>query len=119
MIAATPEKWPEIAFGNETSGWAYGQVARARGDKEKTATAFATARNELETKFCDEAEDPQYLAELAILDAGLGRKGEAIQEARRAVELEPIAKDAVNGPTHLQIWRCSRRKQSEISRQLV
>ena len=39
------------------------------------------------------------MSEVAILDAGLGRKEEAIREAQRAVELMPIAKDAVNGPT--------------------
>ena len=38
-------------------------------------------------------------ADLAKLDAGLGRKEEAISEALRAVELLPITKDALNGPT--------------------
>jgi hypothetical protein len=35
---------------------------------------------------------------LGLLDAVLGRKEEAIQEARRAVEMLPISKDAVEGP---------------------
>jgi len=39
-----------------------------------------------------------YFADIAKLDAGLGRKEEAIREARRAVELLPIAKDSLNGP---------------------
>jgi hypothetical protein len=31
----------------------------------------------------------------------LGRKDEAIQEAKHALELEPIAKDAMEGPSHV------------------
>jgi serine/threonine protein kinase len=99
VIAATPAKWVEMAFGEETSGWAEGQVARARGDKEKALAAFAAARNKLEAKFGDKPEDPIHLSEVATVDAGLGRNEDAIREARRAVELLPIAKDSVNGPT--------------------
>jgi TolB-like protein/Flp pilus assembly protein TadD len=98
VIAATPAKWVEIAFGIETSGWAEAQIARARGDKEKALGAFAAARKKLQAKFADKPNDAPYLSDVAIVDAGLGRKEEAIREARRAVELQPIAKDAVNGP---------------------
>jgi hypothetical protein len=77
VIAATPEKWREI-FGEETSGWAYGQVARARGDKEKTAAAFAATRNKLEAKLTENPNDAPHLSDAAKLDAGLGRKEEAI-----------------------------------------
>jgi TolB-like protein len=99
VIAATPAKWAEMAFGEETSGWAEGQIARARGDKEKALAAFAAARKTLEAKFADKPEDAPHLSEIATLDAGLDRKEDAIREARRAVELLPIAKDSVNGPT--------------------
>jgi serine/threonine protein kinase/TolB-like protein len=99
VIAATPAKWAEIAFSEAGSDWAYGQIARAHGDKEKALAAFAAARNKVEARSADKPEDAAYLAEVATLDAGLGRKEEAIREARRAVELMPIAKDSVNGPT--------------------
>jgi hypothetical protein len=32
-----------------------------------------------------------------LIDAGLGRKEEALREGRRAVELLPVEKDAING----------------------
>ena len=99
VIAATPAKWAEIAFSGAGSDWAYAHLARARGDKEKALAAFAGARKKLEAKFDDKPEEAGYLSEVAILDAGLGRKEEAIREAQRAVELMPIAKDAVNGPS--------------------
>jgi TolB-like protein/class 3 adenylate cyclase len=97
VIAATPAKWADFAFGEQTSSWAEGQVARARGDKEKAVAAFAAARKKMEAKFPDN-HDAVYLSEVAILDAGLGKKEEAIREARRAVELLPIGNDAVNAP---------------------
>ena len=36
-----------------------------------------------------------------LVDAGLGRKEEALREGRRAVELRPLAEDAVDGATVL------------------
>jgi serine/threonine-protein kinase len=33
-----------------------------------------------------------------MIDAGLGRKEEALREGRRAVELMPMAKDSTDGP---------------------
>ena len=44
---------------------------------------------------------PDYapaLSILGVIDAGLGRKEEALREGRRAVELMPIAKDSTDGP---------------------
>jgi hypothetical protein len=44
---------------------------------------------------------PNYgpaLCVLGLIDAALGRKEEALREGRRAVELLPVEKDAINGP---------------------
>jgi TolB-like protein/thioredoxin-like negative regulator of GroEL len=98
VIAATPAKWANNAFGEQTSSWAEGQVARARGDQRKALAAFGAARKKLETNLGVKFAEAISVAEVATLDAGLGRKEEAIREARRAVELLPIDKDAVNGP---------------------
>src|SRR5947208_5455592 len=102
VIAATPAKLADEAFGGP-SDWAEGQIARARGDKQKALAAFAAARKKLETKFGDKPEDVDYLVEVATLDAGLGRKEEAIREAQHAVELLPITKDSLNGPGNIAI----------------
>jgi len=43
---------------------------------------------------------PEYrpaLCVLGLIDAGLGRKEEALREGRRAVELVPLKKDSING----------------------
>ena len=39
---------------------------------------------------------------LGLIDAALGRKDEALTEGRRAVELLPVEKDAVNGPVMIE-----------------
>jgi TolB-like protein len=99
VLAATPAKWANFAFGVQTSSWAEGQVARARGDQQKAVAAFAAARKKMEERLADIPNDAGYLSEAATLDAGLGRKEEAIRGALRAVELLPIAKESLNGPT--------------------
>jgi tetratricopeptide (TPR) repeat protein len=101
VIAATPAKFADNAFeGQPPESWADGQVARARGDKQKALAVFAVARKRLdatwETKFKNQ---PYFALEVfASLDAGLGRKEDAIREARHAVDLLPIAKDSYWGP---------------------
>ena len=96
VIAATPAKYADDAFG--PSHWAEGQIARARGDKQKALAAFAAAREKMEAQQADKPKDEEYFARVAMVDAGLGRKEDAIREARRAVELMPIAKDSQWGP---------------------
>src|SRR6266496_3189969 len=90
-----------LAPGGGPAGWAEGLVARARGDKEKALTAFAAAREKMEAQQGDKPKDAPYFASVAKLDAGLGRKDEAIREARQAVDLLPIAKDADLGPVYV------------------
>jgi tetratricopeptide (TPR) repeat protein len=80
------------------SEWAYGQIARARGDKEKALVAFAAARDKEESVLPDKTQDASYVSQIARYDAGLGQKDEAISEALRAVELGPIARESLNGP---------------------
>ncbi len=102
VIAATPAKYADDAFGG-SADWAEGQIARARGDKQKALAAFSAARKKVEANFGDKPKDVDYFASVAPLDAGLGRKEEAIREAQHLVELMPIAKDALNGPGNIAI----------------
>jgi tetratricopeptide (TPR) repeat protein len=102
VIAATPAKFADDAFGGP-SDWAEGLVARARGDNQKALAGFAAARKKLEAKLGDKPKDVDYFAGVAPLDAGLGRKEEAIREAQHVVELMPITKDSLNGPGNIAI----------------
>jgi TolB-like protein len=101
VIAATPAKLADEAFdGQPPESWADGQVARARGDKQKALAVFAAARKTLDTTWQIKFKDQPYFALglSARLDAGLGRKEAAIREALQAVDLMPIAKDSYWGP---------------------
>jgi serine/threonine-protein kinase len=72
-------------------------AARATGDEAAAQTAFLAARTEVE-KIAREQPDygPVYTV-LGLIDAALGRKDEAMREGRRAVEMLPTTKDALDG----------------------
>ena len=46
----------------------------------------------------------QRLDVLGSIDAGLGHKEEALREGRRAIELLPVGKDAINGPLMIEYF---------------
>jgi TolB-like protein/class 3 adenylate cyclase/Flp pilus assembly protein TadD len=73
-------------------------AARARGDAAIARAAFTAARSEVEKTMREQPDYAQGLVALGLIDAGLGRKDDALQEGRRAVELVPIANDAIDGP---------------------
>jgi tetratricopeptide (TPR) repeat protein len=76
-----------------------GVVARWQGDTAKAQAAFTAARNEVAKTVEKQPDFPAALSLLGIIDAGLGRKEEALREGRRACELLPISKDAIDGVT--------------------
>jgi hypothetical protein len=73
-------------------------LALVKGDRPTMEAGFGVAREQLHRKVELHLEDTLLLSALGLIDAALGRKQEAIQEARRAVEILPIAKDAMSGP---------------------
>ena len=76
-----------------------GVVARWQGDSAKAQTAFAAARSEVAKILEKQPDFPACLSLLGLIDAGLGKKEEALREGRRACELLPISADAVDGPS--------------------
>ena len=77
-----------------------GLVARVRGDAAAAHTAFAVARAPQEELVRTQPDYAPTICVLGLIDAGLGRKEDALREGRRAVELLPVAKEAING-THM------------------
>ncbi|MFL6516428.1 MAG: FlgO family outer membrane protein [Chthoniobacterales bacterium] len=74
-----------------------GVVAYCQGDRAKAKTAFAAARAEVDKALRKQPDFAPALSLAAIIDAGLGQKDLAIREGRRAGELLPSSKDAVDG----------------------
>ena len=89
-----------------------GVVARLKGDESSARAAFmrARAQQEEEIRRHPDSTGFQYgtmapatgstalLSELGLIDAGLGRKEEALSEGRRAMELAPSVKDEFTEP---------------------
>jgi TolB-like protein/class 3 adenylate cyclase/Tfp pilus assembly protein PilF len=74
-----------------------GLVARMTKDEAKARSAFTAARAQQAQLVQAQPGYGPALCVLGLIDAGLGRKEDALREGRRAVELLPVAKDAVNG----------------------
>ena len=74
-----------------------GLAARARGDTKEVKRAFEAARAEQERKVEAAPDFAPALSMLGLIDAGLGRKSEAIREGIRAVEMLPVTRDPING----------------------
>jgi TolB-like protein len=81
--------------------WFVGLAARTFGDTDSARAAFTTARVIEEKAVRDQPDYAPAWSRLGLIDAGLGRKDEAIQEGRRACELLPLSKDAWDGAAYI------------------
>jgi TolB-like protein/Tfp pilus assembly protein PilF len=70
-----------------------GVVARLKGDETSARAAFMRARAQQEDEIRGHPDDVTLLSEVEVIDAGLGRKEEALSEGRRAMELASSVKD--------------------------
>jgi serine/threonine-protein kinase len=75
-----------------------GLIARMTNDDKKAQSAFSAARAEQEKIIQEQPSFAPPLVVLGLIDAALGRREEALREARRAIELFPVAKDSIKGP---------------------
>jgi serine/threonine protein kinase len=122
VCALNNRHWPEATElvekmkGGEDGGlFAYGfatvpsrcyliLIARLQGDQVDTNPSFAATRERLNQKVeMSEGDGSARLrSQLAVIDALLGKKEDAILNGRRAVELLPVTRDAVDGPGVLE-----------------
>jgi TolB-like protein/Tfp pilus assembly protein PilF len=84
--------------------FARGLIARAQGDSAEALAAFSEARIRQEEVVRAQPEYGPALCVLGLIDAGLGRKEDALHEGRRAIELMPREKDAINGPLMIEYF---------------
>ncbi|MGI9087676.1 MAG: protein kinase domain-containing protein [Chthoniobacterales bacterium] len=75
-----------------------GTLARSSGKDQESRSSFEEARRLAMVALAKRPDSPAILSELGAIDAGLGRKEDALREGHRAVELLPIFTDAVEGP---------------------
>jgi adenylate cyclase len=75
-----------------------GLLARAMHDEARARRVFTTARAAQEQVVQKQKDYAPALCLLGLIDAALGDKQAALEEGRRATELLPVSKDAINGP---------------------
>ena len=94
-IVATASDAPFVFNGVKyPKSWYEGLAARMRGDHSAAQNAFRLAWLEVSKAVEAEPGDCRALGLLAMIDAGLDRKEEAVRKAQRACELASSATDA-------------------------
>ncbi len=100
-------------FGNKTLGpdavvfgrtFFEGLLARMKGDAATARAAFTEARAAQEQIVQAQPDYGPALCVLGLIDAGLGRKEDALRESRRAIELVPVTKDSINGAHMIEFF---------------
>jgi TolB-like protein/Tfp pilus assembly protein PilF len=104
----------ELKGGDDEGGFAYMEVpvpagcyliliARMQGQQPDDNFGFAETRKQLNQRVQESQGDAKarLLTQLAVVDALLGKKQDATAEGKRALEMLPISKDAVDGPSVL------------------
>ena len=84
---ATKHAQPTFNGVEYPDAWFEALAARMRGDNPGAVSAFTAARPHMEKRVRSSPSEGVPLSILAIIDAGLGRKEEAIQEGKHACEL--------------------------------
>ncbi|HEV2966141.1 MAG TPA: hypothetical protein VGW97_04440 [Chthoniobacterales bacterium] len=83
--------------GTTPTDFCRGCIYLAQGDAATALKFFEAGRPIFETAVRESPNNAERHANLALIDAFMNRKDDAIREARRAVELKPESKDALDG----------------------
>jgi len=81
--------------------WFVGLVARSFGDGKEAQKAFTAARVIAAKTVQEQPDYAPAWSLLGMIDAGLGRKADAIAEGNRACEILPISKDSWEGQIYV------------------
>ncbi len=98
VLAGSPARmWPTEDYVLLPRAYFEGLLARGRGDAAAARQAFLAARDEMVASAPDRTEDAHFLSVYARVDALLGRKEDALREARSACEKTTVQLNAVYG----------------------
>ncbi|MBA2241642.1 MAG: tetratricopeptide repeat protein [Chthoniobacterales bacterium] len=102
--ALTGDSFRLVNFVRVNRPFVEGLQARMRGDTAAARSAFTVARMQQEELIHVQPDYAPALCVLGLIDAGLGRREEALREGRRAVELMPVAQDTITGSDMLALF---------------
>ena len=83
--------------GTTPKSFMQGCVYLAQGNSAAAQKFFEIARQNFEAAVKESPKSAERRANFGLVNAFMGRKEEALREARRAVELKPESKDALDG----------------------
>ena len=100
-ILAKPDQ--TLGFYNGELRFWLGWAQDVAGDHAVAQETWRQARSELEPLLKEQPENFQLIGDLALTNMGLGDKAAALTLAERAMAANPIEKDALSGPTPIEI----------------
>jgi serine/threonine-protein kinase len=98
-LTAAGDKPITLSSGNVffSRSFVEGVIARMTHDDAAARSAFTAARIDQERIVQSQPNYGPAVCVLGLIDAGLGRKADAVREGRRAIELLPVEKDLPEG----------------------
>jgi tetratricopeptide (TPR) repeat protein len=100
-ILANPE--PTLGYINGELRFFLGWAQEVAGDHAAAQKSWQQARSELEHFLKEQPENSYLIEDLALVNMGLGDKAAALALSERAMTANPIEKDALTGPSSLEI----------------
>src|SRR5438132_1742333 len=100
-ILAKPD--PVLGFYNGELRFFLGWAQEVAGDQAAAQESWQQARSELEPFLKKQSENVGLIADLTLINMGLGGKAAALALSEQAMAANPIEKDAVDGPIPIDI----------------
>jgi tetratricopeptide (TPR) repeat protein len=100
-ILAKPD--PALGYVNGALRFELGWAQEVAGDHAVAQETWRQARSELESFLKEQPENDLLIGDLALTNMGLGDKAAALALAERAIAVNPIEKDAADGPMPIEI----------------
>jgi TolB-like protein/Tfp pilus assembly protein PilF len=101
LLAASNREMFELVDMSMPSALLRGYVCELTGDDPCARESLEAARALLERELTIRPDDARVHSSLGLVHAGLGNKEDAIRAAKRALEITPVAKDAIRGARHV------------------
>jgi TolB-like protein/class 3 adenylate cyclase len=100
-ILAKPD--PALGFYNGELRFWLGWAQEVAGDQVAAQESWQQARSELEPFLKEQSENVGLIADLTLINMGLGDKAAALALSEQAMAAHPIEKNAVDGPIPIEI----------------
>ncbi len=101
-VLAKPD--PALGYFNGELRFWLGWAQEVAGDHAAAQESWRQARSELELFLKEQPENPALIGDLALTNMGLGDKAAALALSERAMAVISIEKDALGGPTPLEVF---------------